>query len=300
MAHTKACLVLLVALGLCGCQRDQSDVSTVPESARVVADVVARVGSQAIGASDVAARMAVEGLDAKTALERLIDEELLAQEAGRRGITLDAAAHRTTERIMVRAMLRDFEEDLTPERVPMEEVQADFDEYEEKFQVPERRDSWHILVKDSTTAGQEMAASILAEVRRSDDPKTVYAKYQDGDQEGAALGVTAEDLPAITPKAGIEKPYKDALFGAKSIGVLKQPVQTSYGWHVIVLTDIVPGGRRGLSDVEDEIRQRLSQKKRFEKLVETVRAAEAKGLIQYDDESVKRLLSTSGLPKRAE
>ena len=48
-----------------------------------------------------------------------------------------------------------------------------------------------------------------------------------------------------------------------------------------------------------EIRDRLSQKKRFEKLVGTVGSLEAQGLVQYDDAGVERLMSMSGLPTRA-
>lgn len=300
MVHAEARLALLAALVLFGCQPEPGEMSATPENARVVTDMVARVGPQPIGASDVAARMAAEGLDAETALRDLVEEELLVQEAGRRGVILDAETRRTTERLMVRAMLRDFEEDLTPEAIPMQEVEANFESYRERFQVPERRDSWHVLVKDSSEAGRALARSILAEVRATAEPRTIYAKYEEGGAPDSEVEVIAEDLPAITREAGIEKPYKDALFGAESTGPLKKVIETSYGWHVIVLTDIVAGKRRSLSEAEDEIRERLSQKKRFEKLAETVRAREAEGLVQYDDEAVDRLLSMTGLPKRAE
>ena len=98
----------------------------------------------------------------------------------------------------------------------------------------------------------------------------------------------------------VEFQVKDAIFGAKSIGPLGKVVRTTYGWHVIVLTEIIPGQRRTMRDVEDEIRARLSQKKRFEKLVETVSALEAEGLVEYDDRGVGRLMSMSGLPKRTQ
>jgi parvulin-like peptidyl-prolyl isomerase len=292
--------LLVFALGLSGCRPEEAYVSAPQQRRRVVKKVVARVGKRPIGASDVAARMSSKDLDAETALAQLIDEELLVQEAIRRGITEDAEAQRNAERLMVRAMLHDFEKDLTPESIPMDEVRADFAAHQEQFQVPERRRSWHILVKDTGEAGRALAESILAEVRQADDPKAVYARYAGARGAQSTPEVTAEELPAITVKAEIEKPYKDALFAAKSKGPLKNVVRTSYGWHVIVLTEIVPGESHTLRDVEDEIRTRLSQKKRFEKLAETVRALEAEGLVQYDDQGVQRLLSMPGLPEHAE
>lgn len=180
----------------------------------------------------------------------------------------------------------------------MKEVRADFAEHRDKLQVPERRRSWHILVKDSSEAGRRLAESILREVRRADDPKAVYHRYAGGDGVETELEVSAEELPPMSTKAGIEKPYKDALFGAKSEGPLEEVVGTSYGWHAIMLTEIIPAEKRTVQDVEDEIRKRLSQKKRFEKLVEIVRKLEAEGMVQYDDRGVERLLSMAGLPER--
>lgn len=260
---------------------------------------MARVGDEVIGVSDVADRMRTTGIGAADALDELIDEALLVDEATKRGLTESAADRRAVERVMVRRMLRDFEADLTPADVPDEDVRADFEQYRDRFQVLERRESWHVLVRDTSEAAKAMSESILREVRAADDPRKVYDRYASGEVE-TAIEVIAEDLPAITREAGFEEPYKEALFAAQSTGVLQNPVETKYGWHVIVLTEIVPGEVRELEDVEDDIRERLSQKMRFRKVAATVAELEDQGLVEYDDEGIDRLLSTSGVPKRAE
>lgn len=294
-------LVLVAAFALAACGRDEHSGHPVDtRDARAVTTVVARVGERPIGAADVAARMSAEHLDAKTALDQLIDEELLVQEAARVGVTEKKAEERAAERVMVRAMLRDFEKDLTPEAVPDEEVRADFESHREAFEVPERRASWHIVVKDSSEAGKRLAGTILDDVRAAKDPRSVFRRYAEGGDAEPPIEVIAEDLPAITRRAGIEQPYKDALFAARSTGPLDALVETSYGWHVIVLTEIIPGERKTWRDVEDEIRVRLSQKKRFEKLVEVVRAREADGLVEYDEEGVALLPALPGLPERTQ
>lgn len=300
MVRANISFVLITAVTLIACAREEPNAPVSAPGTRVVTNVVARVGERPIGAADVAARMADEGLDAKTALARLVDEELLVQEAMRVGIREDGEEERAAERRMVRAMLRDFEKELTPERVSMEEVRADFEAHREKLQVPERRVSWHILVKDSSEDGKRLAETIRAEVLEADDPKVVYARYGKGGDATPELEVTAEELPPITPRAAIEQPYKDALFAADAPGLLDSLVETSYGWHVIVLTEILPGERKTLRDVEDEIRARLSQKKRFERLVEVVQKRQSDGLVEYDDEGVARLMAMPGLPTRAE
>jgi len=294
-------LVLVAAFALAACGRDEHSGHPVDTRAvRAVTKVVARVGERPIGAADVAARMSAEHLDAKTALDQLIDEELLVQEAARVGVTEKKAEERAAERVMVRAMLRDFEKDLSPEAVPDEEVRADFESHREAFEVPERRASWHIVVKDSSEAGKRLAGTILDDVRAAKDPRSVFRRYAEGGDAEPPIEVIAEDLPAITRRAGIEQPYKDALFAARSTGPLDALVETSYGWHVIVLTEIIPGERKTWRDVEDEIRVRLSQKKRFEKLVEVVRAREADGLVEYDEEGVALLPALPGLPERTQ
>ena len=300
MVRANISFLVVCALTLAACGREEASGPVAARNARAVTDIVARVGGSPIAAADVAARMTAEGLDAGTALDRLIEDELLLQEATRRGITADREQQRAAERVMVRAMLHDLEKDLTPQSVPAEEVRADFEAQREKLQVPERRSSWHILVKDSSDAGKSLAESIQSEVRAAKDPRTVFERYaEDGDAE-TALEVTAEDLPPIALRSGIEQPYKDALFAARSTGPLDSLVETSYGWHVIVLTEILPAERKTLRDVEDEIRTRLSYKKRFERLAEVVRAREADGLVDYDDEGVALLLAMPGLPERSQ
>jgi len=296
-------IITILALGataLLGCDRDTGPSRAAKREARPVADVVARVGGRSIGGAEVEARMAADGISAEAAVRELIDEELLVQEAERLGFIEGRDDERTIERLMVRKMLHDLEEESTPASISDEEVREDYALHLEKFQVPERRASWHILVKDPSEEGRALAESILRELRRADDPRTVYELYADGGPEGTELEVRAEELPAIAMKAGIEKPYKDALFAAKSEGPLKKVVKTSYGWHAIVLTEIQPGELRSADDVADETRERLSQQKRFETLVEIVRNLEAEGLVQYDEQGVERLLSTPGLPERSE
>ena len=263
-------------------------------------DAVARVGGHDIGASEVASRMASDGVDAKTALEALVDEALLAQEAQRRGISPSAQQQRAIERVMVRAMLHDLENGVTPESVPKEDVRADFEAQRERLHIPERRSSWHILVKDSTAAARALAKSIQTEVRRAENPRRVFERYAGEGAPEVGLEVIAEELPPISPRAGIEQPYKDALFAARTTGPLEELVETSYGWHVIVLTEILPEERRTLAEVEDEIRERLSQKKRFENLAAIIERGEQAGLVAYDDEGVASLLAMPGLPERVE
>ncbi len=293
-------IILFGAAALAGCERDSRQPQSEQRDVRIVAEVIARVGGRSIGASDLEDRMAADEIEAEAALQELIEEELLVQEAERFGFTEERDSERGIERLMVRSMLHDLEQENTPELISEEEVRADYALHADKFEVPERRRSWHILVMQQSDAGQALAESILRQLQETDNPRTVYELYTDGGPEGTALEVKAEDLPAVTRKANIAKPYKSALFAAKTVGPLEKIVKTSYGWHAILVTEILPGKSRSIGDVEAEIRERLSQAKRFQKIVEIVQDLQAQGLVQYDEQGVERLLSMAGLPERSE
>lgn len=294
---TCMCAVLVFAIG---CERLADGAPDAPLQTAVVVEIVATVGGHAIGAADVRERMALEGIDAEAALEALIEEELLLQEAARRGWVEDPEVARSIDRTMVRALLHDLEKENTPEGLPAQQVRKDFERNREQLQVPERRASWHVLAKADTAEARKVAASVLAELEQASDPEEVFKRYTEGAADAIGVPVVAEKLPPMTTKAEIEKPYKDALFSAKTLGPLKEPVHTAYGWHAIVVTDIQPGEVRTLSDAEEEIRERLSRKQRFEKLVEVVQRLEAEGLVEYRDAVVERLMTVRDLPMRAE
>lgn len=244
--------------------------------------------------------MAAQGLSAKAALDQLIDEAALLEEAERSGLTEDREDERSIERLMVRTMLRDLENENTPESISEEDVRAAYTLNASEFEVSEQRGSWHILVESQGEAAEALAESILRELKDADDPRAIYDRYADGGPEGLTFDVKAEDLPPITRRSPLKKPYKDALFEAKSTGPVKSVVNTSYGWHAIVVTEIIPAEVRTFEDAEDELRARLSQKRRLGAVVAIVRKLEGDGLVQYDEKGVASLLSMPGLPRRSE
>lgn len=291
---------MLAGVMLAGCDRDADHDLARQVASGDVARPVAHVGGRSIGAAEVEALAGADAISPESALERLIDQELLTQEAERLGFGLERDGERTIERMMVRSMLHDMEKENTPESISEEELREDYARHEDKFRISERRQTWHILVKAKGDGAEALAASILRELQQARDPHTVFDRYADGAPEGVELEVLAEELPPVTKQAGLKKPYKDAIFSAKSEGPLKNLVETSYGWHAIVVTKILPAEQRSIADVEEASRHRISQGKRTAMLVRTVQALEAEGLVQYNEEGVQRLLSSPGLPERAD
>ena len=293
-------IAVLGAVPLTACKGDRGAAPIAGREERVVGDVVARVGGLSIGVAEVESRMEAEQVGAEAALERLVDEALLVQEAERLGFTEDRSDERSIERLMVRTMLHALEEKTTPESISEEELREVYALHADEFRDPERRRSWHILVEDDSRTAKALAESILGEIREAEDPRAVFDRYENGELDDSDFDLRAENLPAITAKAKIEKPYKDELFAAKSEGPLKNVVKTSYGWHAIVLTEILPEEVRSVGEAEDDIREQLSQQKRLHQVVAIVQGLEGQGLVHYDQQGVDRLLAMPGLPERAE
>ena len=280
------------------CERGSDHTTGVADEAADVRDVVAQVAGTSIGASEVESLMAAEQMSAEEALQQLVDEAVLAAEAARRGLSVSSEGRRAVERRMVRSMLHDLEEEATPESVTEKELQEDYERYLDKYRIPELRRSWHLLVKDSSEKGRVLAASILRELRKADDPRAVFERYEERDPEAGEIEVLAEDLPAAPRKSAFERPFADALFEAKAEGPLNDVVETSYGWHAVFLAEIRPEQVKSREDVEEETRNRISQAKRLTEIVRIVQALNAEGLVSYDDAGVERLLAMEGLPER--
>ncbi|MBR2525557.1 peptidyl-prolyl cis-trans isomerase [bacterium] len=91
-------------------------------------------------------------------------------------------------------------------------------------------------------ASQVKASHIL--VKTEEEAKQLYEEIKGGkDFAQAAMeyslcpsGHNGGDL-GFFPKGAMVKPFEDAAFSLP-VGELSQPVQTQFGWHLILVTDI--------------------------------------------------------------
>jgi len=97
----------------------------------------------------------------------------------------------------------------------------------------------HILVKvDDTSAsakaeGKKKAQDILNRLRRGEDFAELAAVNSD-DKSNANNG---GDLGWFGENGNFVQPFKDAVFAHEGTGLLRQPVETSFGYHVIKIDE---------------------------------------------------------------
>ncbi|MBE0428776.1 MAG: peptidyl-prolyl cis-trans isomerase [Thermoleophilia bacterium] len=164
-------------------------------------------------------------------------------------------------------------ENITAEiEVTDEEVLEYYDQNQALFTKPETRKVRHILVGDEAAANQVIArlnagedfAAVAAEV--STDPGS---KDQGGD-----LGEVA------TQNSGLVPEFEEAM-GQLAAGQTSGPVQSSFGFHVIQVTEIIPAGIPQFEEAREDVETFLRQTRQSEVAEEWLEEARSRYDIVY-------------------
>ena len=124
-----------------------------------------------------------------------------------------------------------------------------------RFSTPEKRTASHILItvaKDAKpaddAAAKAKAQAILAEVQKNPADFAKIAKAQSQDPGSAELG---GDL-GVVEKGLFDKPVEDAIFQLKE-GETSGLVRSSFGYHIVKVTKVVPSTQKSLEEAKPEI-----------------------------------------------
>ncbi len=128
-----------------------------------------------------------------------------------------------------------------------DDVKTYYQQNASRFGSPEERRASHILIQKGPKAA-EKAQAVLAKVKANPSQFAALAKTESDDPGSASQG---GDL-GFFGQAMMVKPFADAVF-AMNKGEVRGPVESEFGQHIILLTDIKPGGARGFESVRPEI-----------------------------------------------
>jgi peptidyl-prolyl cis-trans isomerase D len=147
-------------------------------------------------------------------------------------------------------------------QVTAEQAKAYYDAHLAQYTAPEERRASHILISvpaDATAAQQEAAKAkaeaIARQVKAHPDEFAAVARKESQDPGSADKG---GDLGYFTASAMV-KPFADAVFGMTKVGDIVGPVKTQFGYHIIELTGIKPGGQQPFDSVKADIEKQLQQ-----------------------------------------
>ena len=139
------------------------------------------------------------------------------------------------------------------------ELRKFYDDNPVRFTAAEERQASHILINADKAqpaavrqAAKAKAEALLAEARKNPAAFAELARKNSQDtgsaQQGGDLGFFG--------RGAMVKPFEDAAFSIKK-GDLTGPVETDYGYHVIMLTGVKGGTRRPYEEVSGEIATEL-------------------------------------------
>ncbi|SHH89787.1 SurA N-terminal domain-containing protein [Desulfofustis glycolicus] len=185
-----------------------------------------------------------------------IDEEALKQwydEAGDR--------YKTEAAVKLTYLPFSFTETAAKISLDDEEISAYYDQHQTQYQTVESRNARHILLKAAPDADEaihqqqrSLAEEVLTKARAGEDFAALASEYSDDAtaESGGELG--------FFNRGQMIKPFEDAVFAMQE-GEISDIVQTDFGYHIIKLVAVRPGGVRTL----DEVREEISAKLRLDK-----------------------------------
>jgi peptidyl-prolyl cis-trans isomerase D len=138
------------------------------------------------------------------------------------------------------------------ESVSDADLHAAYEKAKSRLEVPEKRHARHILItgKDDAAALAQ-AQQVLAQARAGKDFGELAKQYSQDPgsaHNGGDLG--------WAERSSFVKPFADALFGM-SVGEIKGPVKTEFGYHVIRLDEIKAGTTKSFEEARPELEAQL-------------------------------------------
>lgn len=189
-------------------------------------------------------------------LDEIINERLFLKEAYKRGVDRNRDVKDLMEEAKKKIMIAKFiEDEITKNtKISDKEIEDYYKLRKKEFVAPERYKASHILVSTESEAKK-----VLERLKNNED-FAVVAKEVSIDPSkanGGDLGYFAE---------GQMIPDFEAACFKLEVGQTSGAVKTQFGYHIIKLTDKKPSQARTLIEVSDQIKLRLLDMKKREKL----------------------------------
>jgi parvulin-like peptidyl-prolyl isomerase len=252
------------------------DAPAAPDEARR-AKVFARIGSVTITVGDVEdiiasrrpharKRLAENPGQIKGIADAQLENELFYQGAEKLGYADDPQVQRFVNQTLVKVYVRkEFEEAVTPDDVPAEQVSKYYEEHPDEFRRPEMRRARHILVASKAEAEEVLK---IVEVDKSETFRAL-AKKRSLDTEtnvrgGDLLYFTADGSVVGRETSGrIDATLAKAAFGLEKAGDFAGPLDLGDGkWSVLELTGIRPERVQTFDNASNHIRRKIWREER--------------------------------------
>ena len=227
-----------------------------PSAPRGSGEIIARVNGEPIWESDIEAAAAIlppeyanypADVMRPALISQLIDRKLLADAAKRTGVDRDADIMAQAHQAYAQVIGAAFMERALDEEVTDDKVRARYDEFTAGFTPEDEVNARHILLE---TEGD--AKAVLKDLKNGADFGELAQEKSTGPSgaNGGALGWFV--------KGDMVAPFAEAAF-AMQPGDLSDPVETQFGWHVILVEDRRKSEAPSFEEVEEQLLQAMQQ-----------------------------------------
>jgi len=247
----------------------QAKPAAKPAAKGAPKDALATVNGVAVPASRMefmmrqqASRGAPDNEQMRAAMrDELINREIVMQEAQRAGVAkqpdVQAQLDIARQEILVGAYLRDW---VRKHPVSDADVQKEYDRAKTRTGDREYR-ARHILVET-----EEDAKGLIGQLRKGAKFAELAARHSKDSNNKDQGG----DLDWSVPSA-YDRAFADAMVKLEKGRFTETPVQTKFGYHVILLEDVRPVKFPSLAELKPRIQQQITQN-RVEEMVRGLRA----------------------------
>lgn len=182
-------------------------------------------------------------------LNELANVIIVAQDAEKKGLDKRPEIEATLELLKAKLLTQTVIQEYAKEHQPSEDQIKTYYQAEYANQSNTEYKARHILVKE-----EEAAKSLIAELDGGADFAELAKQHSTG-----PTGKNGGDLGWFDPTQMV-KPFSDAIVAMEKGSYTKEPVNTQFGWHVILLEDTRESEAPTLEGVRGEIVTKLQQK----------------------------------------
>ena len=218
----------------------------------------------------------------KQFIENHIVSKLIYEEGVRRGFEKDPEVQRRLDELEQHLVVQRVMEEQQSATVSDADVKAYYDAHPQEFS-SEKVKASHILV-DNEALANEIAAKLGADKSQFAALAAEHSKDLSNAKKGGDLGLFG--------RGRMVKEFEDAAFALKADGDISEPIQTRFGWHIIMRTGREEGSLQPFDQVKSQIKVKMVSESRREKTTGFIDALKKKSALVIDDKALAE--ATSG------
>jgi len=246
--------------------------------------IAAKVNDHIISAKDVL--IALEKLPEKIKeqplpsiypklINELINQHLIAQQAYKEKLDQNkkvlSEINKSKEQIMAKFWLKNFLNTQTKKKT----IKAFYNNYLKTFKVSKEFNASHILVKE-----KKSATKIIEKLNNKSNFSQLAKEFSIGPS-----GKNGGNLNWFGPGQMVQS-FEEATFALNKGQITQKPIQTKFGYHIILLNDIRESKPKKLSEIEQQI-IKIIKKKSLLKLEKKLKKNQIITINKFEDVAKK-------------